>query len=814
MDHSDNKPSFSPEHKWPQKQQRDDTPSFIRNAQANSDSIPPSRSSEDNIPVLAMPSSIRTWRKIRWPLLVGIVLGIMVAIGLLTNNRLVDRSVNHQIADASQTESLAEIKELYNVNAALFVLAKRYPSRLNTQAAYAWNCILLAEMFGNKKQHLSNAELALERIKADNSTASLYAKAGAKYIMGDTDTALQIVAKGLQSAPSEPRLQLVKAWALKSQGNDDEAMNVLETLRKNSSTYLPALYFALDFALTDDNLKKSSRYKRDLLFISPGNLFATLAGIGILLPAWNAPGPSTKVMASIKTQIDTLTTQIDNAPPRIKSYGNYLIGRVSFLSGDLKQSIEKFDSLPRGGKNKDVGAWHALAVKKLKGSMAALKVLSKASDNPTPPELALKAECLLDYHHTTKAKAAISALNAVAPKQENLSFLKWILAIRMGNLPGAKELLPTELTKQHTWLALEMYDLLRRFGDKDGISTLTSRMSKDLEQCATAINKWHKSKTETAEEIFASDDPCVLELKTMLLRGHIPPSQQKETAERALAAGKEELRVKVERALSLWLVDGRAAAATALQEVRNQEPDGALLLWTMANGYLNMGLNDEVLSLLKDLDDAESTALKIEAYQHSQKNADADALLSDATQDSTKNSHPAIAYLAISQSLKAQNFEDVLTMSDAILPKAGIWSAEIAELKAHAQKATGDRAGADRGLLSLARTVQKSAGLAESWQAKMAVIRMNLKRGGNFIYKAVGLILEMFSSKVNDPELSYSYAAANIQQGNDKGALKYLRAANTLDPSFKPVIKQLNLMGKLSQEDRKLLSIILPDDKF
>lgn len=123
----------------------------------------------------------------------------------------------------------------------------------------------------------------------------------------------------------------------------------------------------------------------------------------------------------------------------------------------------------------------------------------------------------------------------------------------------------------------------------------------------------------------------------------------------------------------------------------------------------------------------------------------------------------------------------------------------------------GSRGDADRSLETAAQWARKRVGRGESWQAKLGIVRLNLRRGGNFLYRAVATISQMYKAGVRDAELSYSYAVANIRQGNERGALRYLRDAVQLDPSFVPAFEQLSVLGKLRDDERALLESARPD---
>jgi hypothetical protein len=51
---------------------------------------------------------------------------------------------------------------------------------------------------------------------------------------------------------------------------------------------------------------------------------------------------------------------------------------------------------------------------------------------------------------------------------------------------------------------------------------------------------------------------------------------------------------------------------------------------------------------------------------------------------------------------------------------------------------------------------------------------------------------------------------ANIRQGNERGAMRYLREALDLDPSYLPAYTQLQVLGKLSDERLAKLEKVRP----
>jgi Tfp pilus assembly protein PilF len=76
------------------------------------------------------------------------------------------------------------------------------------------------------------------------------------------------------------------------------------------------------------------------------------------------------------------------------------------------------------------------------------------------------------------------------------------------------------------------------------------------------------------------------------------------------------------------------------------------------------------------------------------------------------------------------------------------------------------------------------------------------------------VITDLTQAGLKDAELSYSLAVTNIRQGNDRGAVRYLRDAIQIDPSFVPAYSQLEALGKLEEEERAGLERTRPGAKL
>jgi tetratricopeptide (TPR) repeat protein len=805
----DDKPSFlNRDEGWKNKKSRDDTPSFIRDVQARAEMLNPNRNGEA-IPVLAMPKSVRLWRKIRWPLFIAIVVLLLAVIGIFTNNRLVARSVASKIDEAAALEAAAKIDGLLAAEQTLSALAQRHPGRPNAQAANAWHSVLLAELFGPKEKYLAAATPSLALLKNDATALGWAARAGAEHLAGKDEQALALADQGLKAFPGEPRLELVRTWALVSLGRRDDAATAIAELRKGAPQYLPAAQFALLNAMDGGDLKAVKRYSAELLTFSPGDMIGALGSIAVRLPGWNEAADPTQA-ATMLEDMATLKSHFEKAPANIGALGFFLSGRTNLASGKVAEAISDLRASLDKRKSEKVLAWYALAVRRKDGPTAALALFGAADEGKSAEVESIKAQCHLDLHHIDDASKAIAAMAAAGTGDSGE--LGWILAVRSGDAEKAEAALPASIDSRLQWVGLEMHDLLRDRGDADGIATLAERFEETA--CADAIRAWHSADVGRILSVFDSpkkrEVPCVAALTARLMRGHIAPAELRSSAEAAVAASEGDMRTRVDRALAIWLTDGRDAAAKALDEIVAARPEGAGLLAALSDAYLAMGLPERAVEVLSSCKSAACTGLRIAAWKGSKTPERAAAELDAAMAAGADRKEPGIAVALMERDLEARRLDEVIASADEVFPTAGRWAAQVAELKAKAQSTKGDRGDADRTLLAAADKVVKGVGIGESWRAKLALVRMNLNRGGNFVFKAFAVAFEMYKAGVKDAELSYSYAVANIDQGNERGALRYLREAIDLDPSFVPAYTRLKIVDTVPEEALARLALTMP----
>ena len=799
MGSRDDKPGYmSRDEDWKNKKSRDDTPSFIRDVQARAEMLNPNRNGE-SIPVLAMPKSVRLWRKIRWPLFIAIVVLLLAVIGIFTNDRLVGRSVENKVEEAAVLEAAAKIDGLISAEKTLAALAERHPGRLNAQAANAWHGVLLGELFGPREKYRQAAAPSLGRIKGNTTALGCAARAGADHLAGRDEQAILLADQGLKTHPGDPRLQLVRVWAFRALGRRAETAEAIAALRKSAPHYLPAVQFALVSAVDDGDLDAVKRYSTELLTMSPGDMIGTLGSIAVRLPRWGEAANPARTTTMLE-DVATLRSHLDEAPDNIAALGFFLSGRTNLASGKLAEAVADLRASFDRKKSDKVLAWYALAVRRKDGPTAALALLGSPKAGKSVEVVSIKAQCHLDLHRVDAASEAIAALESMGAS--DAAELGWVLAVRSGDAEKAKSTLPASIDARLQWVGLEMHDLLRGRGDAEGVAALAGRFEDAA--CAGAIRAWHSPHVGRLLSVFESakkrEIPCVAALTARLMRGHFAPAELRKSADAAVAASEGDLRTRVDHALAIWLTDGREPAVRALDEIVAAKPEGTPLRTALFDAYLAMGLPERAIEVLSACTTAECAGLRIAAWKRSKSPARAAEELDAALAAGADPKAPGLAVAAMERDLEAQRFEAVIERAGEVFPTAGRWAAEVAELKAKAQAAKGDRGDADRTLIGAADKVVKGVGIEESWAAKLALVRMNLDRGGNYVFKAFGVTFEMYKAGVKDAELSYSYAVANIDQGNERGAVRYLREAVDLDPSFVPAYTRLKLVDKLPEE--------------
>ncbi|MCP4676850.1 MAG: hypothetical protein GY854_15315 [Deltaproteobacteria bacterium] len=794
---------------------RDDTPSFIRNVQSRAQTLNPQRQSLESIPVLTMPKSVKLWRAIRWPLAVLIVVLVLGTVGLVTKDILVARNVENTISDSQSAEVFGAVDGLLAASQTLANLAERHPDRTNAQAAWAWQAVLQAKLLGPEAPLTQKAGAALELAGNDGSALELAAQAGLMHLEGKNEEALEMVTQSIAKHPTEPRLKLVRAWALGGLGKKKEAQEAFQQEMNSNAGYTPIIIAGIAFQFENGNRLEALTQAQKLLSISHGHLYGYLMTIALALPLWGTADPPVDRVATLLKDIKNLKSAIEKAPPKLAVFGNYLKGRVNLLAGYPKEAIAAFDKILDRTTDSEVFAWYAVALQDQKGPGAALEFLEAHPDIEGPATFEIRARSLLTYHQVNAAAEVMEKLKGSGAHPDRVKALRWLLAVRSGDTQTALALMPDKIGKKDQLLAVDLYFALKEMGNSTGITKLAESMDGELSRCSEAIRAWHKNdfkRAMRALEVNEEDSPgCLDAVALRLLRGHAAPTKLKTISERLKREYALDLSTRVGRALASWSVDGHAATVKQVDKAWKSRPEGVPIRCAIGRAYLELNMPNKTLEVLDGVEAPEGLAIRILAARKAKKKGLAAKLVKTAIAQNKNTSHPALAYFYLQSRFDAGKISDVFEEIVPLLKNAGQWTSEIAEIGAMTLNFKGDRTVADRLLSQTVKQALASGGLDEAWETRIAAVRLNLRRGGKFMYRSLSLIKVFKEEGVKDPRVSYSFAMANIKDGNDRVGLRSLREALSLDPTYRQAYKQLISMSKLDDETAAVMKRMRPD---
>lgn len=819
MDHQDRKPD-------PQSGplvdggsgRRDDTPSFIRNVQARAELLNPQRQSGTQIPVLTMPRSVRIWRTVRWPLFIFIVIIVLLTVGLVTNNLLVARSVSRTIEEAQRAEQMGEIDKISEAGKTLRNLAEQNPDRPVAQAAWAWQAVLEAVLFGPEKDLLAEAEKALAQAAGESGGTVDAARSGIALLKGDREGALKLAEKGIAANPAEPRLKLAQSWALARLGKANDARKTLAAGIELKASYVPFFIAGIFMELEAGQRLEALNLVEKLLVVAPSHLAGTLVKIELNLPPWGAAPLPPERTAALAREIRILAPAIAAAPLKLANLGDLLTGRIDLAAGKHKEAKQAFVRAAARMPDSSVVAWLAVATRETSGAEAALAVLDQHPDSSGPEILDLRAENLLAYHRVVQAKKAIDALAETGQLRGRLQELRWVLAVRRGDWSAAAGSIPEALTPQLVWPAVELYFGLKGAGDLPAILKLADALAGADPACAEAIRAWHGKSAARAVRLLRGSgegeerSACVDALAAWLLRGHVPPEEVLAAAKHAATASSGDLYPEVALALTSWPIEGHATALARLDGVAAKNAEGASLRYALARAYLELRAPDKALAALEGVDQPDGIALRILAARAAGKDEMADKLVKTAVARAKETPHPALAYMAVDALFRAGKMSLVPDEAEAFVPAAtaGCWTAEIAGLAARALNQMGDTTESDRLLFQTTKQISELAGFDESLEARLEQIELNIGRGGKHMYRALFLITEAQQGGLASGKLSFDLAVANLKDGNERLGLRYLEDALALDPTLDAAYAELARIGKLPAERAEKAKSILP----
>jgi tetratricopeptide (TPR) repeat protein len=782
---------------------RDATPSFIRNVEARAGLLNPDRHSGTNFPVLSMPTSIKVWRTIRWPLFVLIVVIVLATVGFITHDLLIDQSVKRTIVDSQNAEELGRIKSIKEISQILYQLSERNVTRANAQVAFAWQAVLHAALLGPEKEWAEKATTAFGRASDEDDSVAMAVRAGLVFFEGHYDKALEQVEKGLAQYAQEPRLRLVKGWILIRMGKIEEATRALDGAIDLFPNYVPLLIARVALEFESGNRLQAAIQAERLLAVSPTHLYGSLIAIALALPDWGESGLQPDRVTALLDDINRIAPVIESAPPKIALLGQLLTGRVNLLASHYQEAIDAFSKIMPYDASPAALAWYADAIRKQDGPEAAIALLDKYLDRVGPAVYDIRAQCLLVHHRVDEARPVIDSLKGTGALTKRLKHLIWILHVRSGDMAAAMNSMPKRIRGADKLIALELYYLLRDAGRIGQIEKLVRVFDRGSPSCSKAIRVWHSKKFKAATWALKTDQgkpTCLFALAANLMRGRIEAGKLKSVVERLNKQAAANLRVQVDSAMATWLLDGREAAINVLNGIWNKKPEGVPLLCDLGRAYLEIKMPDRTLEVLDGKEDPEALALRIIAARAAGQKKLASDLVKTAVQKSAETPDPALVYFALQKELAAGKMDTVVDGVFAILHKSGHWTAEIAELGAKAFNSIGKKPEADRLLYQTSKQVFRSSGIGEALDTRFAQILLNMRRGGKSMNRALYLLTTLKEEGAKDPRLFYNLGLLNIEDGNERLGLRYLKQPLVMDPTFESAYMKLSEMDKLNED--------------
>jgi hypothetical protein len=758
-------------------------------------------------PVMEMPQSIRIWRKVRFPLLALCAVIALTIIGSVTNNVIVAYHVEERIAEARKMESLGTMETVIAAGETLSELSAALPERQNAQAAWAWQAVLEATWFGAQDRLVSEARIAIDR--ADGADpATIAARVGLACLENNPKEGL--AALNAAGGRAEPRLALAQAWLETAQGEPGKAMALIGKASGQYPGYIPLVVEGMRTAYLSGDQKKTRLWTHRLKEILPNHLWANLVQIALALPQWGQATSSEEAGRQAVAFLKKLAPQIEEAPPRLHMLGQELQGRALLAVQDVDGAVQILGKGVVAAPSPEQLAWYALAVMLRDGPRAALEILDKRKDLSGPVVVDVRAQALLAMHRVTDAQPLIEELEKSSKFLHRARLLRFVALVRQGDEKEALEHLPERLQSDFIWPALELYDQVAALGRQKAVVDVIAAISKVDSDCGNALWSWHgKSDREAIRELKrrSQKSACASALQARFLFGRDDPKQVLEAANIARKAAGHSLWEGVIRGRATYLVQGRDGGMDVLDQIAAAQPQGSPLRVALGRAYLRLTTPSKALGAIKGDDSDAALALQIDASNEKDKGP----LIAEAVERFQKEHSPMLAYFAALQLQQANRHPETVELVTSVAPHAGAFGPRLAGLGASSLVLMGKKREADRFLDQLSRSLKAPAGQGASWDAQTEMVMLNLRRGGQFTIRVMGLVSDLISRSVRSADLLYAFAMANIIRGNERGGTIYLRDAIFLDPSHAQSCKQLLAMNKLGSDLRDKCLSARPD---
>lgn len=753
------------------------------------------------------------WRKVRFPLAVGIVAILLIISGLLLRSFLVARGIRNDLVEATELAAADTVQSHNEAAALLDGLRDDYPDHEEVRIRYAWQQVLLALRFGSSEARLASAQQALSRTSGLESTPLLVAAtAGMALAQGNVDDALQVVGE----EPGCREGLYVRAIASANQGQTDRAVALLDQARQGVPTFVPALSEMVLLLRQRGRFEEAESALNVLRQISPQHEDASIQSVLLSLDRYADSAELAKLVPTLAKSLGGLS--VDEDHPRTLAFKNFAAGRIALLQGKVGDAEPALTEAAKILKtDQSVATWLAIARHRAGHHDAALKALSAfpdaASTNRTLLETRL--DILLDLHRTVDAQKTFKVLSQSGAA--NIALSQGRLLFSEGEFGGAVAPLRSALKSGSHEAGLALAEALVFIGKAEQARVVLRGIKGSTPEsaCAKGYLAFIDAKTKQANVEFLNASKaggrCGAFLAGRLLASSGGSQGQVAPLVKALAE-REDLRDRVSLARLKFRLEGHAAALAELEKVRSLRPQGALVQSELALAYHELDLDGEARTVAKEGAKASKghpliVAVAAKLARLGGKVAEADRLLREGLKARPKSLELRIERAELLS--RRNRFADAESAAeDALNP--GAHYGQAACLRAEIQLRRGERETAQVDLNRAIMPARRHSGASVEVAIRKCLVDFHLRRGPAALGRAKTAFFFLGQVPFQDAGIEYLAGQIAERENRPNEATERYKAGLELDPSHRETWNRLRKLGSLTAEDQQRFKKIWP----
>lgn len=753
------------------------------------------------------------WRKVRFPLAVGIVAILLIISGLLLRSFLIARGIHNDLVEATELAAADTVQSHTEAAALLEELCEDYPDHEAVRIRYAWQQVLLAIRFGSTEARLASAQQALSRTSGLESTPLLIsARAGMALAQGNIEEALRVVGE-------EPECReglYVRAIVSARQGQTDRAVALLDQARQGVPTFIPALSEMTLLLRQRRRFEEAESALKVMQQISPQHEDASIQSILLSLDRYADSDEFSKLVPTLAKNLGGLS--VDEHHPRTLAYKNFAAGRLALLQGKIGDAEPALTSAAKVLKaDQSVATWLAIARHRAGHHDEALKALAAFPDTAATDRTLLETrlDILLDLHRIVDAQKTFKVLSKsgssdIALAQGRLLFLQ-------GEFVGAVTPLRVALKKGSHEAGLALAEALVFVGKAEQARGVLRGIKGNTPEsaCAKGYLAYIDARTAQANVEFQNASKaggrCGAALAGRIVVSSGGSPGQVAPLVKALAE-REDLRDRVSLGRLKFRLEGHAAALEELEKVRSLNPQGALVLSELALAYQELGLDAEARTVADAGVKASKehpliVAVAAKLARLGGKIVEADRLLRDGLK-----ARPKSLELRLEQAellTRRNRFGDAESaVEEAFHP--GAQYSQVACLRAEIQLRRGEREAAQVDLNRAIIPARRHSGAPAEVAIRKCLVDFHLRRGPAALGRAKTAFFFLGQVPFQDAGIEYLAGQIAERENRPTEAVERYKAALKLDPSHRETWHRLNKMGRLTAEEQQLFKKIWP----